>query len=247
MPQFIDNLYLGNAQLTPTDPQDFPSGYGVGPLGRMYLWDTVPLALGAANVAASQTPAGAGLVVLTAGTGVTSVVNSRGETVLQLDVPRALSVFLTGGGTPRLYTVTGYDYAGQKMSEGITSVAGATTPGKKAFKQVLSILGAGATVNPITIGTTDILGAPVAFTDRGYIINVKWNNTLAADAGTAVVADNTSPATATTGDVRGTYLPSSATDGVKRLVMAIGTPAIASGPNATRVGAFGQNQDLFGT
>jgi hypothetical protein len=51
-------------------------------------------------------------------------------------------------------------------------------------------------------------------------------------------------ATTTTGDVRGTYLPSSAPDGVKRLVMTIALPAIAVGPNATRIGALGVNQNL---
>lgn len=247
MPQFTDNLYLGGSQGGPNDTFDFPSGYGVGPLGRMFLWNLVPLALGAANIAASQTPAGAGLIVLTAGAGVTQVVNSRGETVLQLDCPRAVSIFLTGAGTPRAYVVTGYDYAGQKMTETITTVAAATTSGKKAFNQILSISGAGGSAQPITVGTTDVLGAPVCIPDKGFIIAVHWANAQPVDAGTTVVADTTNPATTSTGDVRGTYLPSSATDGVKRLVMAIGMPGNAAGPQGTRANAYGVNQDLFGT
>jgi hypothetical protein len=54
----------------------------------------------------------------------------------------------------------------------------------------------------------------------------------------------TNPATTTTGDVRGTFLPTTAADGVKRLVMTIALPAIAVGPNATRIGAVGVNQNL---
>ena len=186
---FTDDLYLGGATLTPYDSADFPSGFGIGPMGRVYVWDTVPLALNAANIAASQTPTGTSVTV-TAGTGVTSTTNTRGETVLVLDVPRAVGVFLTAGGTPRAYTIVGYDYAGQKMSEVITSVANATTNGKKAFRQILSVTGAGGSVQPITIGTTDILGIPVRVTDRGYT-TPRWNNTLAQDAGTLVVADTT--------------------------------------------------------
>lgn len=242
MPHFGDDLFLGGATLTPYPTEDFPSGFGVGPLGRIYVWDIVPLALNAANIAASQTPTGTS-VTLTAGTGVTSAVNGRGETVLVLDVPRAVSIFLTAGGTPRAYIVTGYDYAGQKMSEQITTVANATTNGKKAFKQILSVTGAGGSVQPITIGTTDILGLPVRVPDRGYA-GFKWNNTLAADAGTLVVADTTDPATTTTGDVRGTYVPSSATDGSKRLVGNLHLSSAAAGPTATRAAAFGVTQNL---
>jgi hypothetical protein len=77
--------------------------------------------------------------------------------------------------------------------------------------------------------------------DAGYIVNVKYNNTLAANAGTFVAAD-TATATTTTGDVRGTFAPSGATDGIKRLVMCVALPGIAVGPNSTRVGALGVTQ-----
>ncbi len=229
----------GNALLD--DPS--PMSLGVGPLGRIYVWDTVPQALVANNIAATQTPAAAGAVTLTAGTSVKSVVTTNG-TVLQLDVPRAVSV-TTGAGTPtaRNFTVSGYDYYGQAMSEVIASSAVASTAvnGKKAFYQISGITVSGGTVVAITIGTTDILGIPVRVTDAGYIARAGYNNTLAEDAGTFVAAA-TATATTTTGDVRGTYVPSAATDGIKRLVMGILLPAIAVGPNAIRVGALGVTQ-----
>jgi len=229
----------GNALLNDPSQMDL----GVGPLGRIYVWDTIPQALVANNIAASQTPAAAGAITLTAGTSVKSVVTSNG-TVLQLDVPRAVSV-TTGAGSPttRNFTVSGYDYYGQAMSEVIASSGSASTAvnGKKAFYQISGITVSGGTVVAITIGTTDILGIPVRVTDAGYIARVGYNNTLAADAGTFVAAA-TATATTTTGDVRGTYVPSAATDGIKRLVMGILLPAIAVGPNATRVGALGVTQ-----
>lgn len=230
----------GNAFLGGPSPMDV----GVGPLGRVYAWDVVAQALSAANIAASQTPAAAGAVTLTAGTSVTSVVLNTGVTVLQLDCPRAVSV-TTGAGTPtaRNFTVSGYDYYGQVMSEVIASSAVASTAvnGKKAFSQISGITVSGGTVVTITVGTTDILGSPVRILDLGYIVHAGYNNTLADNAGTAVAAV-TATATTTTGDVRGTFVPASATDGIKRLVMTIALPAIAVGPNATRTGAFGVTQ-----
>jgi hypothetical protein len=228
----------GNALLGDPSPMDV----GVGPLGRVYVWDVVPQTLVANNIAASQTPAAAGALTLTAGTSVTSVVLNTGVTVLQLDCPRAVSITQVTGGTARAFTVSGYDYYGQAMSEQITSVAAATTNGKKAFYQISGItVAGGGTTTAITVGTTDILGAPVRILDLGYIVHAGYNNTLADNAGTAVAAV-TATATTTTGDVRGTFVPASATDGIKRLVMTIALPAIAVGPNATRTGAFGVTQ-----
>jgi hypothetical protein len=221
-----------------------PMDLGVGPVGRVYVFDVVPQTLVANNIAATQTPAAAGSLTLTAGTSVKSVILNNGTTVLQVDVPRALSV-TTGAGSPttRNFTVSGFDYYGQAMSEVIASSASASTAvnGKKAFYQISGITVSGGTVVAITVGTTDIIGIPVRVFDAGYVASVKYNNTLAADAGTFVAAAMAT-ATTTTGDVRGTYVPSGATDGLKRLVMTISLPAIAVGPNATRVGALGVTQ-----
>ena len=248
MPQFSDDLFLGpaqtymgintNANLGDPSPMDL----GVGPLGRIYVWDTVPLTKGAANIAAAS--AYTSTITLTAGTGVTSVTLSNGSTALQLDVPRAVSVTIGAGTiTNRDVTVSGYDYYGQAMSEVIATgtTQSTTVNGKKAFFQITSATVSGAVGATISLGTTDILGSPVRITNAGYISRAGWNNTLAEDAGTFVAAV-TSTATTTTGDVRGTYVPSSACDGSKRLVMGILLPAIAVGPNATRTGALGVTQ-----
>lgn len=225
----------GNALIQDPSQMDL----GIGPLGRIYVWDVIPQAAVTNNVAASQTAAAAGAVTLTAGTSVRSVINAAGQTVLQLDCPRALKVNCST--TARAFTVTGYDYYGQLMTETITvSVAGTAVTGKKAFFQVLSATIAGS-ATAVVIGTSDVLGIPVRVTNVAYVASVKSNNTLAQDAGTFVAAD-TATATATTGDVRGTYTPATASDGIVRTVMGILLPAIAVGPNATRVGALGVTQ-----
>jgi hypothetical protein len=225
-----------------------PMDLGVGPLGRVYIWDFVPQALNTSNIAASQTPSGSGNLTLTAGTSVKSVVRPDGVTVIQLNTPRALQLTTVSGtiSTSRTLTVSGYDYYGQPMTEniltGTTSSAVANVSGKKAFYQVSSIAISGSLPVAITVGTTDIFGLPVRCIDAGYIVKVGWNNTLLQNAGTFTVADMTNPATATTGDVRGTFVPTTASDGVKRLVMTIAIPAIGVGPNATRTGALGVTQ-----
>jgi hypothetical protein len=220
-----------------------PMSVGVGPLGRVYIWDAVPQAKLTTNIVAAAITTAATLT-LAAGAGVTSTTITGGGTGLQLDCPRAVST-TTGAGTPTSVniTVSGYDYYGQAMSEVIATgtVASTTVSGKKAFFQISSVVSSGASVVTVAVGTTDILGAPLRITDAGYITRAGWNNTLAEDAGTFAAAA-TATATTTTGDVRGTYLPSSACDGIKRLVMGIALPAIAAGPNATRIGAFGVTQ-----
>lgn len=235
------NIYAaGNSYLGDPAPMDL----GIGPLGRIYMWDVVPQPLQTANIAASQTPSGAGNLTLTAGTSAKSVVRTNGTTVIQLDTPRAVSV-TTGSGSPTTtnLTVSGYDYYGQPMTEVIASsgTQSTTVTGKKAFFQVASIAISGAPGVALTVGTSDVLGLPVRVFDVGYVGTVKWG-ALAQDTGTFVASDMTNPATSTTGDVRGTYKPSTATNGTTRLVMGLLLPAIAVGPNATRLGALGVTQ-----
>jgi len=233
-----------------TQGQDFladPSqmDVGVGPMARIYTFDTVPLTSNTANICASQTPAAAGSLALltTSLLGAKYVFRPEGVPVVQLDCARAVSVTLAAGGTATTITITGFDEYGQRMSEAITSVASATTNGKKAFYQILSVATSAATVAAVTVGTTQLIGMPIRVTSGVYISHVGWDTGFAIDTGTLAVAD-TAAATTTTGDVRGTFSPSSAPNGIRRLVLGIMLPAIAAGPNATRIGAFGVNQNL---
>lgn len=230
----------GNGLLGDPAPMDV----GVGPLGRIYVWDCVPQAKGNAVLSAAASYAVAGNATLAAGAGVRAIVTTAGTTVYQLDVPRAVSITI-GAGTiaDTAVTVSGFDYYGQAMSEVIQTgtTQSTTVNGKKAFYRVSQVAVAGDCGATIAVGTTDILGIPVRVIDAGYVASVGWNNTLARNAGTFVAAV-TSAATTTSGDVRGTYVPSTVPDGIKRLVMGILLPAIAVGPNATRTGALGVTQ-----
>ena len=249
MPQFSDDLFLGTAQTymginsnsALGDPS--PMDLGVGPLGRIYVWDVVPATKSNTNIAAAQTTSAT--IALTAGTGNTSVINAAGQTVIQLDCPRAVSITSgTGTLTNRNVTITGYDYYGQAMSEVIATgtVQSTTVTGQKAFFQILSATISGALGATIAVGTADIFGSPVRVSDVGYLASIGWAGAV-NDAGTFTPADSTT-ATTTTDDVRGVYVPTSASNGTRRLVVGILLPALAVGPNATRAGALGVNQNL---
>lgn len=235
------NLFAsGNSFLG--DPS--PMSLGIGPMGRTYTYDVIPQALVANAIATAQTTSAA--ITLTAGTSVKSVVRADGSTVLQLDVPRAVSIVSgTGTLTNRNVTITGYDYYGQPMSEVIATgtVQSTTVAGKKAFYQIVSASISGALGATIAIGTTDVIGLPVRVVDAGYLVGLGWANASTRATVTFAQAD-TATATTTTGDVRGTVVPSSATNGVSRLIVTIACNAIMVGPNATRQGALGVNQNL---
>lgn len=236
----INVFASGNALLGDPAPMDL----GVGPMGRVYVWDVIPQALVANNIATAQTTSST--ITLTAGTSVKSVQNAAGQTVLQLDCARAVSIVSgTGTLTNRNVTITGYDYYGQPMSEVIATgtVQSTTVNGKKAFYQILSASISGALGATIAIGTTDIIGLPVRVVDAGYLVGLGWANASTRATVTFVQAD-TAAATTTTGDVRGTVVPSSSTNGTSRLVVTIACNAIMVGPNATRQGALGVNQNL---
>jgi hypothetical protein len=219
-----------------------PMDLGIGPLGRIYVWDVVPQAKVANNLATAQSPTSA--FTLTAGTSVKAVTLTNGSIGYALDVPRTLIITIGAGTiTNRNITITGFDYYGQAMSEVIATgtTQSTTVSGLKAFYIVTSITTSGAVGGTVAVGTTDVLGIPVRVTNVAYVASVKSNSALAQDAGAFLPAD-TAPATTTTGDVRGTYVPATASDGINRTVMGILLPGIAVGPNATRVGALGVTQ-----
>lgn len=242
--QISDDLRLGPVylpnpfQASEGNPSPMPNG--VGPLGRIYTFDVVPLTLQAAGLAAAQAATG-GAVILTAGTGVTTRVDAAGVTRYVLDTPRNVTVTAAGANTATAIVV-GYDQYGQRMTENYAAPSTSTVAGNKAFKEIISITFSATPGSNVSAGFGDKLGLPVRVTDAGYIISVKWAGVLANDAGTFVAAVTTDPATGSTGDVRGTYVPSSASNGTRRLLCHIALPAIAVGPNATRIGAAGVTQ-----
>jgi hypothetical protein len=236
MPKWSDDIYLGGAKIpVPADPTNpSPITEGVGPLGRVYIVDAVPAVATANNIVANATPTGPGDLPLNpAPTGGATVrVGSDNKPQIVLDYARAVTCGATTGAAP--FTVWGLDQYGQPMSE-LFAAAGT---GKKAFK-VITRITVGAAGTAVNVGTADILGLPFRLVDKGYILAANYGG-AAVPLANFNLADSTT-ATQTTGDVRGT-IGGSAMDGVKRLVVALALSGIQCGPNATRLGAVGVPQ-----
>jgi len=156
-------------------------------------------------------------------------------------VGRALSITGATSGTGGTFLVSGYDCYGYAMSELITATSGATTAnGKKAFKAVTSVVPQFTDAHNYSIGTADIFGFGILASYFGDV-SINWNATVITATTGFVAAITTSPATTTTGDVRGTYAVQSASDGTKRLVMRV-SPTLGSVVTNPTTGLFGVTQ-----
>lgn len=124
------------------------------------------------------------------------------------DCPRNIIGAWTG---TAIATVVGTDYYGLPQTE--VSASGTSLTTKKTFATIVSVT-MNASVTGATFGTGNVLGLPVRCS-TGDIMDVRFND--AADAGTFVAADITLPATSSTGDVRGTYVPAGTLNGAKYL------------------------------
>ncbi len=245
--QISDDIHLGPAVSGGPSNTAGPSPMerGVGPVGRHYCFDVVPVASGTTTgqnqIAASQNlPAGA--LTLTAGTGTTASTDQFGAAIVVLDCERTIAIYSAADLSAQTVTISGYDRYGQAMSQVITLPNATTVQTTKCFKSVKSVVSSGAIASAVVVGLGTGIALPTRLTDLGYIQSVMYNQTAITINSTACkVADTTSPATTSTTDVRG-YIVVGATDGAKRLIVNYSLPAIAVGPNATRTGAFGVAQ-----
>jgi hypothetical protein len=151
---------------------------------------------------------------------------------------RAVSVTGSASSTGGNMTVLGYDVYGQVQSEVIAAPAGASTVnGKKAFKWITSVTPAFTDAHNYSVGLADIYGLNLA-ADRFAYTDVYFNDAIVTATG-FVAADATSPATTTTGDVRGTV--TGASNGTKRLQIFVVPSAarVAQAPSLLSTGLFG--------
>lgn len=119
-------------------------------------------------------------------------------------IARGVSVTGSTSATGGAFTVRGWDAFWQPLTETITAGAGATTAyGKKAFKAIASVTPGFTDAHNYSIGTSDVFGMHFR-SDRWEYSNVLWAAASMTSSTGWTAADTTSPATATTGDVRGT-------------------------------------------
>jgi hypothetical protein len=123
---------------------------------------------------------------------------------------RTATIVGSGAGATGVVTLYGWDYLGQPIRTDITLNGVTPVAIPKAYKSFQSLVSptaqAGITVN---IGTGPNLGLPYK------ALRVEWEvaNGVAVAAGTLTPPVLTDPQTATSGDPRGTYAPTTALNG----------------------------------
>ncbi len=230
--------------------------------------DAIPSTIADNNIAASQSPGasaltlvsstGAGITVSTSitqgATGATvtgllaidtamaGVTFGSAATVNIWDPTKAISrnVRITSGGDDSgiTFLVAGYDLYGFPMTERITGANAGIAAGAKAFKYIASVTPSAAAATTVKVGTGDVIGLPLRCDRFGYARIVYIDTVITASTG-FVAAVTTSPATTTTGDVRGTYALQTASNGTRRLQVFI-TPSVAN--ISSNSGTYGVTQ-----
>jgi len=220
--QYAPSVGLTPSILVPSPADSTPPGIYMTPIS---ILDIVPAAVAVANIAAAQTPAGAGYVTLRAvsNNSITWIPSYSGTSgplgagVIALDVPRNLTITGILNVTAANFTVFGWDRYGMPMVETITGPVGSnTTEGLKAFKYIQAVYVSTGTVANVSVGVGNVFGLPYFVGDSNYIFQQKFDGAL--DVGTILAGDRRN-ATASTGDVRGTYAPATDADSLTRLTV----------------------------
>ena len=155
-------------------------------------------------------------------TGATPIVETYGRTI---------SVVASGAATSTL-TVKGWDYLGQPINEDFTLNGATPVAGKKAFKAFQTLV-----INTTTAATTINIGTGASLGLPYKALRVEWEvaNGAAVAAGTLTAPALTDPQTASTGDPRGTYAPTTAMNGTNILSAAF---SFANDVNTTNNGGL---------
>lgn len=157
-------------------------------------------------------------------------------------VARAVSFTGVSGGTGGNVLVAGYDMYGQPQTELVALPTGAATAnGKKGWKFIASATpqtGVDAS-HTYSMGTADIFEFAYRVDELGYA-DMTWANALVTTT-TFVAADTTSPATSSTGSVRGTWTPPSSSNGTKAMQVFVSPSPynLATLTSTSVVGLFG--------
>lgn len=126
---------------------------------------------------------------------------------------RNVTVVASGAATSNV-TVYGRDYLGQGMTESFTLNGATPVVGLKAFKWIDRITAAVTAGTTINVGFGSKLGLPYrmsqALSESG--------NGASASVGTFVAGVLTDPQTSTSGDPRGTYVPTTTLNGSNRIL-----------------------------
>lgn len=146
------------------------------------------------------------------------------QTVATIDGARNVAILSSNAGdTTQTATVTGTDIVGNPQVEDIAFNGTTEAVGAKAFGTVTQVAIDAALAGNASVGTSVTLANIEMGLDAGleaaYDAVHALDGAGAAEGGTFTVADATAPATASTGDTKGTYNPANAPDGSADFVL----------------------------
>ena len=153
-------------------------------------------------------------------------------------IARAVRITSGGNDSGITFLVRGYDVYGYPQTERITGANAGVAAGKKAFKFISSVTPSAAAATTVSVGTSDVYGLGIRADKLAYI-QVYFNSALVTSTGTFVAAVTTNPATATTGDVRGTFTTPSASDGTKTIQIEIQPSVLNIASSNPSIGLWG--------
>lgn len=202
------------------------------------ILDFIPATLDRDGISVSQTRSGAGNLTIT------GALATGGIAKLDAGVDsygRCVGLYSAGDLSLISTTIYGYDIDGVPLVETIaTGPNNSTVSGLKAFSKVTRVYVSATLGTAMEVGTVDKFGLPMCLRDLAHVTRMGWAATLAENAATFAVAVTTSPATAITGDVRGTVIPgSSAANGSRRLCVVF-VPDMTSDQSQYGVRQYGE-------
>lgn len=156
-------------------------------------------------------------------------------------IERCVSITGVASGTGGNFLISGGDWYGYSMTQLLAGPVGATTVNTtKAFKFISSVTPQFTDAHNYSVGTSDIYGFGLA-ADFYADTDTYWANVIQLFA-QFTAAVTTSPATSSTGDVRGLFTAPSASDGTKRLDIFISPSAARLSQQPMATGLFGVTQ-----
>lgn len=177
----------------------------------IFVYEITPATGTTTTIAAAQAVSGAANLTINGSLATSGVAT--------LDVARnVILVSSSGTDSTQTATVTGTDYYAVPTVETITLTGTTAAQGLKAFKAISKIAMSASTVGNISAGSGDKFGVPYRINKKGSLQSF-WDATWNSGSATTTLAVTTTPATAITGDVRGTYLPATASDGTRTLAL----------------------------
>ena len=214
------------------------SGYIGGDRQGGVVWmNFVPAILDRDGICAAQQIGAAGNLLLNGAlvSGSRANVNPAKGAIGSPGYGRCVGVYSAGNLAAITFRVYGFDCEGERLVEDITGPNNTTGAGKKAFAVVDRVAANAAVATNVEVGTIDVFGLPAYLSDQSEIVRLGWNNATPDNAGTVVAGVITNPATATTGDIRGTLTTTvPAANGVIRLVCVMLQPPPALWYGAVR-------------